>query len=107
MPQGAPARPREVTEVCGGEVLDIGGGAHVVHVPGHTNGSVALRLPRHGAPRPFTWTETADEILNLLADYLAKVGTTGQKTEQDQPSGFPAQHTSREPGPGRCPPRAP
>ncbi|MGW3421533.1 hypothetical protein [Streptomyces phaeochromogenes] len=23
--------------------------------------------------RPFTWTKTADEILNALADYLAKV----------------------------------
>jgi len=26
-------------------------------------------------PRPFTWTKTADEILNSLAGYLAKVGT--------------------------------
>ena len=26
-------------------------------------------------PRPFTWTKTADEILNSLADYLAKLGT--------------------------------
>ena len=25
-------------------------------------------------PRPFTWTKTADEILNSLADYLTKVG---------------------------------
>jgi transposase len=25
-------------------------------------------------PRPFAWTKTADEILNSLADYLAKVG---------------------------------
>jgi transposase len=25
-------------------------------------------------PRPFTWTKTADEILNSLADYIAKVG---------------------------------
>ncbi|MET9013863.1 transposase, partial [Streptomyces olivaceoviridis] len=31
-------------------------------------------------PRPFTWTKTADEILNSLADYLTKVGTTGPKT---------------------------
>ena len=30
-------------------------------------------------PRPFTWTKTADEILNSLA----KVGTTGQKIEQN------------------------
>lgn len=34
-------------------------------------------------PRPFTWTKTADEILNSLADYLTKVGTTDQKTEQN------------------------
>jgi transposase len=26
-------------------------------------------------PRPFTWTKTADEILNSLAGYLAKIGT--------------------------------
>jgi transposase len=26
------------------------------------------------SPRPFTWTKTADEILNSLADYLAKIG---------------------------------
>ncbi|KOG13309.1 endonuclease DDE [Streptomyces viridochromogenes] len=32
-------------------------------------------------PRPFTWTKTADEILNSLADYLTKVGTDSQKTE--------------------------
>jgi transposase len=32
-------------------------------------------------PRPFTWTKTADEILNSLADYLAKVRTDNQKTE--------------------------
>lgn len=31
-----------------GEVLDAGGGAHVIHVPGHTHGSIALHLPEHG-----------------------------------------------------------
>ncbi|MET8291176.1 IS630 family transposase [Streptomyces sp. NPDC005132] len=31
-------------------------------------------------PRPFTWTKTADEILNSLADYLTKVGIDNQKT---------------------------
>ena len=41
-------------------------------------------------PRPFTWTKTADEILNSLADYLAKLGT-GQK---------PATLTSRTSGAG-------
>nr|WP_280117852.1 hypothetical protein [Streptomyces malaysiensis] len=34
-------------------------------------------------PAAFTWTKTADEILNSLADYLTRVGTTGQKTEQN------------------------
>ena len=36
-------------------------------------------------PRPFTWTKTADEILNSLADYLAKVGAGAEpasKTNQ-------------------------
>jgi transposase len=33
-------------------------------------------------PRPFTWTKTADEILNSLADYLAKVGAGHRIDEQ-------------------------
>ncbi|MFG3407011.1 MBL fold metallo-hydrolase [Streptomyces sp. NPDC048142] len=35
-------------EVSGGEVLPFGDGARVVHAPGHTAGSIALHLPRHG-----------------------------------------------------------
>jgi hypothetical protein len=34
-------------------------------------------------PRPFTWTKAPDEILNSLADYLAKIGAGHQKTEQN------------------------
>ncbi|MEU2430297.1 IS630 family transposase [Streptomyces sp. NPDC007861] len=34
-------------------------------------------------PRPFTWTKTADEILNSLADYLTKVGTGNQKSREN------------------------
>jgi hypothetical protein len=34
-------------------------------------------------PRPFTWTKTADEILNSLADYLDKLGTRRAVSEQD------------------------
>jgi transposase len=34
-------------------------------------------------PRPFTWTKTADEILNSLADYLAKVGPGHRIDEQE------------------------
>ncbi|MGW7266131.1 MBL fold metallo-hydrolase [Streptomyces sp. NPDC054842] len=45
---GTPVRPPGITEVADGDVLDFGGGAHVVHAPGHTDGSVALHLPEHG-----------------------------------------------------------
>ena len=34
-------------------------------------------------PRPFTWTKTADEILNSLADYLAKLGTSQSVNRQE------------------------
>jgi glyoxylase-like metal-dependent hydrolase (beta-lactamase superfamily II) len=41
-----PAPPCPVDrEVRDGEVLAFGGGAHVVHTPGHTDGSIALHLP--------------------------------------------------------------
>ncbi|MFP3989814.1 MBL fold metallo-hydrolase [Streptomyces sp. E11-3] len=46
-----PAQPGyagEVRELDGGEVLDFGDGARVVPAPGHTDGSIALHLPRHG-----------------------------------------------------------
>ena len=33
-------------------------------------------------PRPFTWTKTANEILNSLADYLAKVGQAIPQTSK-------------------------
>jgi glyoxylase-like metal-dependent hydrolase (beta-lactamase superfamily II) len=48
LPQGEFQKPRHVTEVVEGDVLDFGDGAHVIHVPGHTHGSIALRLPHHG-----------------------------------------------------------
>ncbi|MZF85537.1 MBL fold metallo-hydrolase [Streptomyces sp. SID5643] len=48
LPEGDFARPPRLTEVSGDDVLDIGGGARVVHVPGHTHGSIALHLPEHG-----------------------------------------------------------
>jgi transposase len=34
-------------------------------------------------PRPFTWTKTAGEILNSLADYLAKLGTEQPATTRE------------------------
>ncbi|MFK0108868.1 MBL fold metallo-hydrolase [Streptomyces sp. NPDC091217] len=48
LPVGDPVHPDEITEVRDGDVLDFGGGARVIHVPGHTDGSIALHLPAHG-----------------------------------------------------------
>ncbi|MFH9201466.1 MBL fold metallo-hydrolase [Streptomyces anulatus] len=46
VPEAPPTRvDREVT---GGEVLPFGGGARVVHAPGHTAGSIAIHLPLQG-----------------------------------------------------------
>ncbi|WP_405522992.1 MBL fold metallo-hydrolase [Streptomyces canus] len=48
LPQGEFERPPKLTELSDGDLLDFGGGARVVHAPGHTPGSVALHLPEHG-----------------------------------------------------------
>ncbi|MFG2681443.1 MBL fold metallo-hydrolase [Streptomyces sp. NPDC048392] len=48
LPRGGFDRPARVTEVADGDVLDFGGGARVVHAPGHTDGSIALSLPSRG-----------------------------------------------------------
>ncbi|MEU6641726.1 MBL fold metallo-hydrolase [Saccharomonospora sp. NPDC046836] len=36
------------TELSDGGPIDFGGGAQVIHTPGHTDGSIAIRLPAHG-----------------------------------------------------------
>ncbi|MGK9463651.1 MBL fold metallo-hydrolase [Streptomyces sp. G6] len=48
LPRGGFDRPARVPEVSDGDVLDFGGGARVVHAPGHTDGGIGLHLPRHG-----------------------------------------------------------
>ncbi|MET8451225.1 MBL fold metallo-hydrolase [Streptomyces sp. NPDC005209] len=48
LPPGDPVRPASVGELSDGDVLDFGGGARVVHAPGHTDGSIAIHLPDHG-----------------------------------------------------------
>ncbi|MGW7525849.1 MBL fold metallo-hydrolase [Streptomyces sp. NPDC054783] len=48
LPGGTPVPPAAVTGVSDGDVLDFGGGARVIHVPGHTDGSIALFLPEEG-----------------------------------------------------------
>ncbi|WP_405806958.1 MBL fold metallo-hydrolase [Streptomyces sp. NBC_01187] len=48
-PAVPPARPSPVdTEVTEGNRVEFGGGAMVLSVPGHTEGSIALLLPEHG-----------------------------------------------------------
>ena len=44
IPDAEPANVHR--ELEGGDELDIGGGATVVHVPGHTPGSIAVYVPR-------------------------------------------------------------
>ena len=39
-------------------------------------------------PRPFAWTKTAEEILDSLARYLAKISATPAEKEQELPVGF-------------------
>ena len=49
----------DVQELHDGDVLDFGGGAQVLSVPGHTEGSIAIHLPRHGV------LFTGDTIANV------------------------------------------
>lgn len=50
VPALPPAPPCPVDrEVADGDVLEFGGGAVVVAVPGHTDGSIALHLPGQGS----------------------------------------------------------
>lgn len=51
-------------ELVDGDVLDFGGGAEVLAVPGHTEGSIAIHLPRHGV------LFTGDTIANVGAVML-------------------------------------
>ena len=46
-------------ELHDGDVLDFGGGAHVLEIPGHTEGSIAVHLPSYGV------LFTGDTIANV------------------------------------------
>ncbi|EFV11801.1 MBL fold metallo-hydrolase [Segniliparus rugosus] len=46
LPPLAPPSPVD-EELRGGETLDFGGGAEIIATPGHTEGSIAIYLPRH------------------------------------------------------------
>jgi glyoxylase-like metal-dependent hydrolase (beta-lactamase superfamily II) len=58
LPAVAPPAPT-VHELHDGDVLDFGGGAEVLAIPGHTEGSVAIHLPQHGV------LFTGDTIANV------------------------------------------
>jgi glyoxylase-like metal-dependent hydrolase (beta-lactamase superfamily II) len=48
---GLPAAAPAVTvdrELNDGDLLDFGGGARILAIPGHTEGSIAVHLPEHG-----------------------------------------------------------
>jgi glyoxylase-like metal-dependent hydrolase (beta-lactamase superfamily II) len=63
LPDVAP--PVEVDrELQDGDALDFGGGAHVLEIPGHTEGSIAIHLPSHGV------LFTGDTIANVGAVML-------------------------------------
>ncbi|MFL6085641.1 MAG: MBL fold metallo-hydrolase [Mycobacterium sp.] len=47
LPDTAPPVPVD-RELDDGDVLDFGGGAEILAIPGHTQGSIAIHLPRHG-----------------------------------------------------------
>lgn len=46
VPEAPPTRVDR--EVADGDELGFGDGARVIHTPGHTDGSIAVHLPRHG-----------------------------------------------------------
>jgi glyoxylase-like metal-dependent hydrolase (beta-lactamase superfamily II) len=58
LPDDAPPVPVD-RKLHDGDVLDFGGGAEVLAVPGHTEGSIAIHLPSHGV------LFTGDTIANV------------------------------------------
>ena len=58
LPDVAPPAPVD-QELRDGDVLDFGGGAEILAVPGHTEGSIAIHLPRQGV------LFTGDTIANV------------------------------------------
>ncbi len=58
LPEAAPP-VSTLRELHDGDVLDFGGGAEILAVPGHTDGSIAIHLPRHGV------LFTGDTIANV------------------------------------------
>ena len=72
LPDTAPPVPVD-RELVDGDVLDFGGGAEVLAIPGHTVGSIAIHLPRDGV------LFTGDTIANVG---IVMLGTFNQDRAQ-------------------------
>lgn len=91
VPLAPPARVDQ--ELEDGDVVDFGGGARVVSVPGHTDGSIAFHLPQHRVlftgdavasadGRPFLGPFNIDRSLSIesmrfLAEFDARIACFG------------------------------
>ncbi|MFI0980519.1 MBL fold metallo-hydrolase [Streptomyces sp. NPDC021093] len=61
LPEAPPTRvDRELED---GDLLGFGGGARVVHAPGHTDGSLAVHLPHHGVLFTGDSIAAVDEVI--------------------------------------------
>lgn len=72
LPDAAPAVPVD-RELHDGDVLDFGGGAEILSIPGHTEGSIAVYLAEHGV------LFTGDTVANVGSVML---GTFNQDRAQ-------------------------
>lgn len=73
LPDTAPPVPVD-QELGDGDVLDFGGGAEVLAIPGHTDGSIAIHLPRHGV------LFTGDTVANVGTVMLGTFNQDRTKT---------------------------
>lgn len=68
------AAPTSVEQEVGdGDVLAFGGGAHVLAIPGHTAGSIAVYLPQHGV------LFTGDTVAEYQGDVILGVFNTDRE----------------------------
>ncbi|MFI7385409.1 MBL fold metallo-hydrolase [Streptomyces sp. NPDC049813] len=71
-----PELPPSVREVADGDVLDFAGGARVVGVPGHTDGSIGIELGLHGV------LFTGDAVAASPVDGQVMLGVFNRRSEQ-------------------------
>lgn len=63
-----PAPPVHVDrELNEGDVVEFGGGARIISIPGHTDGSIAIHLPEHGV------LFTGDAVANVAGTIMLGV----------------------------------